>query len=114
MHFRSLVARASEQLSGHRKGVIHVGYEAVGGNSVDARRHLLNLREMQTFEPGESGLRMVYGNYFTPELVTARNESAAVSETTALYPVGLDQELEPLPGHMLFADEDGKLGSHLR
>jgi hypothetical protein len=114
MHFRSLVARASEQLPGDRRGAIHVGYEAVGGNSADARRHHLNRREMRTFDPEETGLRIVYGNYFTPELVTARNESSAVTETTAWYPVGTGRILEPLPNHMVFKDEDGLPGSHLR
>ncbi|MFY0570062.1 hypothetical protein ACN28E_40410 [Archangium lansingense] len=113
MHFRGLVARASEQLPGDRPGAIHVGYEAVGGNSEDGRRHQLNRREMRTFDPRATGLRMVYGNYFMNELVTSRNESAAVTETLAWYPVGAAKPLQPLPGHMLFMDEDGKPGSHL-
>jgi hypothetical protein len=112
-HFRGLVAKASEQLPGDRAGVIHVGYEGVGGNSEDGRRHQLNRREMRTFTPGATGLRMVYGNYFLPELVTSRNESAAVTETLAWYPVGPGMPLQPLPGHMLFMDEDGLPGSHL-
>lgn len=113
MHFRGLVGRASEQLPGDRPGVIHVGYEAVGGNSADARRHELNARQMLTFNPGDTGLRMVYGNYFMPEMVTARDESAAVTETLAWYPVGPGEVNNPLPGHMLFMDEDGQPGSHL-
>lgn len=114
MHFRGLVARAASQLPGDRRGAIHVGYEAVGGNSADSRRHRLNREQMRSFEPGETGLRIVYGNYFTPELVTARNESAAVSETTAWYPVGNGRPLHSLPSHMLFKDEDGLPGSHWR
>ncbi|KQT33825.1 hypothetical protein ASG29_06500 [Sphingomonas sp. Leaf412] len=113
MHFRGLVAKASTQLPGDRPGAIHVGYEGVGGNSEDGRRHELNRREMASFEPGRTGLRMVYGNYFMPELVTSRNESAAVSETLAWYPVGRGGVRDPLPGHMLFMDEDGRPGSHL-
>ncbi|OWJ63608.1 hypothetical protein [Inquilinus limosus] len=113
MHFRGLVARASAQLPGDRPGAIHVGYEAVGGNSEDGRRHQLNRREMRTFDPAITGLRMVYGNYFMNELVTSRNESAAVTETLAWYPVGSARSLHPLPGHMLFMDENGKPGSHL-
>jgi hypothetical protein len=68
---------------------------------------------MRSFDPGETGLRIVYANYFTPELVTARNESAAISETTAWYPVGGGRPLHSLPAHMLFMDEDGRPGSHL-
>lgn len=48
-----------------------------------------------------------------PELVTARNESAAVTETLAWYPVGRGPTSEPLPGHLLFMDQDGQPGSHL-
>lgn len=111
-HFRGVVGRASEQLPGDRPGVIHVGYEAVGGNSVDDLRHSLNHEQMKTFVARDSQLQWVYGNYFMPEHVTARNESAAVSETTAWYPVGRPTSSEPLPGHMLFMDEDGQPGTH--
>jgi hypothetical protein len=113
-HFRSLIAKASRQLPGDRPGAVHVGYEAVGGNSVDGRRHALNRVEVCSFDPGGSGLRIVYGNYFMPELVTSRNESAAVTETLAWYPVGGGRVRQPLPGHMLFMDQDGSPGSHLR
>lgn len=111
-HFRGIVGRASEQLPGDRPGVIHVGYEAMGGNSVDGLRHNLNRREMRTFEPGQSRLRMVYGNYFMPEHVTARNESAAVTETMAWYPIGRRSRREPLPHHLLFGDKEGRPGAH--
>jgi hypothetical protein len=113
MHFRALVSRAAAQLPGDRPGVIHVGYESVGGNSADGRRLYLNAREMRTFDPEETGLRMVYSNYFMPELVTARMESAAVTETLAWHPVGRARGTGPLPSHMLFSDEDGTPGSHL-
>ncbi len=113
MHFRSVVGKAALQLPGDRPGAIHVGYEGAGGNNEDGRRHELNRREMATFEPSATGLRMVYGNYFMPELVTARNESSAVTETMAWYPVGRDRTAKPLPGHLLFMDEDGLPGSHL-
>ncbi|UQE03557.1 hypothetical protein [Bradyrhizobium japonicum] len=112
-HFRGVIGRASEQLPGDRPGVIHVGYEAVGGNSVDGLRHRLNAEQMRTFDARESKLRWVYGNYFMPEHVTARNESAAVSESTAWYRVGTSRTKQPLPGHMLFIDEEGQPGSHL-
>ena len=88
MHFRSLVAKASLQLPGDRPGVVQVGCEGSGGDNEDGRRHAPNRREIATFQPGATGLRMVYGNYSVPELVTARNESAAVTETLAWHPVG--------------------------
>jgi hypothetical protein len=112
-HFRSVVSRASQQLPGDIPGAVHVGYETIGGNSVDGLRHYLNSQEMQRFDAGKTGLRMVYGNYFMPELVTSRNESCAVTETLAWYPVGADLEDHSLPDHMLFSDEDGLPGTHL-
>lgn len=84
----------------------------MGGNSVDGRRHLLNLEQMATFDPGASRLQWVYGNYMTPEHSTARNESAALTETTATYPVRGRRNAQPLPDHMLFLDEDGLPGHH--
>lgn len=113
-HFKSIIARASEQLPGDRPGAIHVGYEAVGGNSVDGRRHRLNLRETFAFEARGSRLRWVYGNYFMPERTTARNESSAVTETMAWYPIRGSREKQPLPGHMLFLDGDGAAGTHFK
>lgn len=111
-HFRAVVGQASDQLPGDRPGVVHVGYEALGGNSVDGLRHQLNRAQMRTFDARESRLQWVYGNYWLPEHVTARNESAALTETTAWYPVGRPTTPEPLPRHMLFLDEDGLPGEH--
>lgn len=113
-HFRSVVGRASGQLPGDRPGAIHVGYEARGGNSVDDFRHRLNALEMMTFDSGTSRLRWVYGNYMAPEHVTARNESAAASETTAMYRIGGTATPEPLPNHILLDDAPAQPGSHWR
>lgn len=110
----SLVSRAAAQLPGDRPGVVHVGYEEVGGNTADGRRLQLNAREMRTFDPAGTGLKMVYSNYFMNELVTSRMESAAVTETLARNPIGDYRGLGPLPAHMLFMDKDGTPGSHLR
>ncbi|GKT25871.1 hypothetical protein [Acidovorax sp. SUPP3334] len=87
-HFKSMVAEATQQLPDDRPGVIHVGYEARDGNSVDKLRHELNAAEMLTFEPRGSRLRWVYGNYLSPEHTNAPNESCALSETTATYKIG--------------------------
>jgi hypothetical protein len=111
-HFRGIVGRAMQQLPGDRPGVIHVGYEAVGGNSVDGLRHHLNALEMKSFETKESRLRWVYGNYMMPEHVTAQNESSAIVETTATYRVGIGGTRQPLEGHLLFSDANGEPGWH--
>ena len=113
-HFRQMVARAATQLPGDCPGVVHVGYEAQDGNSVDWLRHRLNRAEMRTFDPGQSRLRWVYGNYLSPEHTNARNESAAISETTAAYKIGHHGTAEPLPSHLLFGDDPGTPGDHWR
>ena len=111
-HFRALVASANEQLAADCPGVIHVGYEARDGNSVDDLRHLFNRLEMETFDSDQSGLRWVYGHYLTPEHTTARNESAAISETTATYKIGRHRTAQPLTNKLLLSDEPGRLGDH--
>lgn len=112
-HFRGIVGRACEQLPGDRPGAIHVGYEAVGGNTVDGLRHRLNREQISDFDPESSQLRVVYGNYFMPEHVTSRNESLAVTETLAWYPVK-GAKSEPLKNHMLFVDEEPRPGTHFQ
>lgn len=111
-HFRSVVGRAADQLPGDRPGVIHVGYEATAGNTQDGRRHFSNRLEMLTFDPQESRLRWVCANYMMAEHVTSKDESAAISETTAWYPIGRTKTPEPLKGHLLFDDGIGRPGSH--
>lgn len=111
-HFRSIVAGASKQLLSDRPGVVHVGYEAREGNSVDALRHQLNSLEMRSFDPGQTRLRWVYGNYLMPEHVNKRNESHALSETTAIYKIGRHGTEQPLPHHLLFSNGSGRPGVH--
>lgn len=111
-HFKSMVAEADEQLPGDRPGVVHVGYEARDGNSVDDFRHALNAVEMLTFEPRVSRMRWVYGNYLSPEHTNDPKEACALSETTATYRIGKHRTPPPLPNHLLFDDGRGKRGDH--
>jgi hypothetical protein len=111
-HFRGMVGQATGQLPGDCPAVVHVGYEARDGNSVDGLRHMLNRREMDTFDPSASRLRWVYGNYLSPEHTNDRNESSALSETMATYRIGRHRTPDPLPRHMLFDDAPGLPGAH--
>lgn len=112
-HFRAMVARANGQLPGDRPGLVHIGYETSGASPADTLRHLLNMVEISSFNPGQSRLRWVYANYMSPERVTAADESAALSESTATYRVGRHRTPDPLPRHVLFGDEEGDPGWHL-
>lgn len=111
-HFRAVIADAVKQLPGDSPAAIHVGYEARNGNSVDEIRHQLNAIEMETFDPGKSRLRWVYANYMSPEHANDRNESAAISETTAAHRIGRHRTSEPLPNHLLISDGHGIPGDH--
>jgi hypothetical protein len=106
-HFRSIVADAARQLPADRPGVVHVGVESWSGGDVDAARHIFNRLEMLDFDPGESRLRWVYGEYVAPEVTTRSNESWAIEETSASYRVGRHSTPEPLPDHMLLTPEQG-------
>jgi hypothetical protein len=111
-HFRSLVARAADQLPGDRPGVVHVGCESLGGSSVDELRHLFNTIEMRQFDPKASRLRWVYGHYLAAEHTNDRNESDALNETTAPYKISQHGTAQPLPHHILFGDGGGRPGTH--
>lgn len=113
MHFRSVVAKAAQQLPKDRPGVVHVGVESWSGPEADAVRHILNKLEMMDFDPGDSRLRWVYGEYVAPEVTTRENESWGIEETSASYRVGNHSTAEPLPYHMLLTPEEGiKQGVH--
>lgn len=111
-HFKSVVGKASKQLPGDLPGAIHVGYEAKSATSVDDLRHVFNSMMIKDFDPEKSRLRWVYGSYLSPEHTNDRNESWAISETTAQYKIGHHRTNEPLPNHLLFNDGAGKPGHH--
>lgn len=50
--------------------MVHVGVETWSGSTTDGVRHFLNKLEMIDFDPGDTRLRWVYGEYFAPEVTT--------------------------------------------
>jgi hypothetical protein len=106
-HFRRNLADAESQLDTDRPGVIHVGVQTMDSLEVDASRHFQNAFEARFFQPTNSRLRWVYGNYMVPELTTDQHESWAINETMAPYKIGRHHTPWPLPGHMLLMDEAG-------
>ncbi|CCW18787.1 hypothetical protein EBBID32_31420 [Sphingobium indicum BiD32] len=112
-HFRSIIADANGQLPADRPGVIHVGSESWAGDIEDGVRHMQNITATREFDPGESRLRWVYGNYFAPEVTTREDESWAIEETMAPYRIGRHSTGEPLPGHLLISPDDkNRAGVH--
>lgn len=104
-HFRKILADAEGQLPSDRPGVIHIGIESYAGSHVDLRRHLSNRFQTRFFQPNNSRLRWVYGNYFVPEATTRKDESWAITETMVPYKVGTHRTRWPLPDHMLVSPE---------
>lgn len=105
-HFKSTLAKAEGQLPADRPGVIHVGIEGGSGATIAAARHVRNFLEARHFRPTSSRLRWVYGNYFVPELTTAKHETWALTETMVPYKVGTHNTAWPLPNHMLLTPAD--------
>jgi len=112
-HFRKKLADAEGQLPQDRPGVVHIGMESVGHDNVDYLSHFRNFAAARNFSNTNSRLRWVYGNYFLPEVTTRQNESCALVESMAPYRIGSHKTREPLPGHLLVADDaDAPEGLH--
>lgn len=74
------VADGLRQLPLDRPGIIHVGFEAVEGNDVEALRHERIVASMNDFDPGRTPLEYVYTHFFAPE--SPPDQSWAFDETT--------------------------------
>jgi hypothetical protein len=73
------VADGLGQLPLDRPGIIHVGFEAVEGDAVEALRHERIIASMNDFEPGETPLEYVYTHFLAPE--SPPDQSWAFDET---------------------------------
>ncbi|MDY0969140.1 hypothetical protein [Sphingomonas sp. CFBP9021] len=74
------VADGLGQLPLDRPGIIHVGFEAVEGDEVEALRHQRIVASMADFDPGETPLEYVYTHFLAPE--SPPDQSWAYDETT--------------------------------
>jgi len=74
------VADGLGQLPLDRPGIIHVGFEAVEGDEVEALRHQRIVASMADFYPGETPLEYVYTHFLAPE--SPPDQSWAYDETT--------------------------------
>lgn len=112
-HFKRKIASAEGQLPDDRPGVVHVGMESLGQRLVDQTRHLQNHLIARDFAAPSSRLRWIYGNYFQVEVTTRQDESCAMEESMSPYRIGKHRTNEPLPGHLLIADDsDAVVGLH--
>jgi hypothetical protein len=112
-HFKRKIASAEGQLPDDRPGVVHVGMESLGHQMIDQHRHFQNHLIAREFTTSTSRLRWIYGNYFQVEVTTRQDESCAMEESMAPYRIGTHRTREPLPGHLLIADDqDAVEGLH--
>ncbi len=59
---------AVTQLPTGAASVVHIGFEAVDGDVVEAARHARIIQTVRTFDPGVAKLEYVYCHYFAPEV----------------------------------------------
>lgn len=105
------VADANNQLPTDRSGVVHVGFEAVDGDDIEAVRHQRIVTSMREFDPGLKPLEYVYTHFLAPE--SPPDQSWAYDETADTHPIRplgappLDQPFLVLP-----YDSTYRLGGH--
>lgn len=90
------VADGLGQLPHDRPGIIHIGFEAVEGDDVEALRHQRIVASMDDFDPGNTPLEYVYTHFLSPE--SPPDQSWAFDETTdfrSIHAMGLPPLNEP-------------------
>lgn len=106
----SKLAEANDQLPPGMPGVIHIGFEAVNGDEVEARRYEKILDSVRHFNPGAKQLEYVYVHYLAPE--STPEEPWAIDETVQWN--GIRPKGKPLRhGCLVLPDEiEPRVGVH--
>jgi hypothetical protein len=95
------LVEANKQLPTDIPGVIHIGFEALSGDTVEQRRYEKILDRARNFDRAGSRLEFIYCNYFAPE--TSPEETWAIDETVQW--TGVRETDRPLPSGMLVLPE---------
>lgn len=108
---RKKLSEATEQLPNARPGIVHIGFEAVEGDSVERVRHEKILATARQFDPEGKQLEYVYCHYFVPE--SPPDQCWAFDETTQWCAVR-PQQPRPLGDVFLVLPTaaDGRNGPH--
>lgn len=61
------LAKANDQLPTDRPGIVHIGFEAVEGDTVERLRHDRIVETAARFDPDTKPLEYIYCHYFVPE-----------------------------------------------
>ncbi|MBB4388553.1 hypothetical protein GGE61_004898 [Rhizobium leguminosarum] len=74
------LVEANDQLPSDRPGIVHIGFEALGGDAVEQRRFEKIKASVSAFDPRGKPLDFVFCHYFSPE--ASIDEAWAIDETT--------------------------------
>ena len=102
---RRKLFEANDQLADDIPGVIHIGWEAVEGDSVEAARNAKILETAAQFDPRGKPLEFVYCHYLVPEVPP--DESWAFDETTQWLPIR-PHRLTPIADLFLITPPDAQ------
>jgi hypothetical protein len=97
---------ANSQLPADIPGVVHIGFEALGADLIEQRRYEKIIDTARRFDPGNSGLEIIYCNYFAPD--PAPDEVWAIDETVQW--IGKGRPL--IDGRLLPSESAGRMGVH--
>jgi len=95
------LVEANTQLPSNIPGIIHIGFEALSGDTIEHRRYEKILDRCRRFSPTGSSLEFIYCHYFAPE--SSPEETWAVDETVQW--IGVRNSDLPLSTGMLLMPE---------
>jgi hypothetical protein len=109
---RDITKRLSEgnaQLPTDVAGVVHIGFDCLGSNQLEARRYEKIVSAARQFDRGNSGLQVVYCHYFAPD--PNPEEVWAIDETVQW--IGASPDIRPLEsGRVLSSENPERQGVH--
>jgi hypothetical protein len=101
------LSEANDQLPTDVAGVVHIGFDCLGKDNVEARRYEKIIAAARKFDRGDSKLEIIYCHYFAPD--PDPKEVWAIDETVQWAGVAL--EGRPLEsGRLLPSDKPERLG----
>ena len=86
--FKRKLVEANSQLPNDRPGVIHIGLEALGDDSIEHRRYEKIMAMINDFDPKGKPLSFIYWHYFAPE--ASPDETWAFDETFQWRGIGTE------------------------
>jgi len=114
---RDVIKRVSDgcaQIADGRRGVVHIGLEAVDGDEVEEMRYAKVTKSLTNFDPRGKNLEYVYVHWLAPE--SPPNKAFDFNETRHLQAI-LPKSVAPIEGFLVLpkgARKDSRRGGHWR